>query len=118
MFSYQINEELYLRMLSARDAEPLFHLINESRQYLTQWLPWVNEYESAEDCLEFIKGSFYNYNNRKGITSGIYYHDQLVGIVGFNELNFNHKHGSIGYWLGENYQGKGIMTQSVKTLIS
>lgn len=105
-------------MLSARDAEPLYYLIDYSRDYLNKWLPWINNYQSEEDCLEFIKGSIYMYNNRTAIISGVYMREDLVGVVGFNQLNFQHKHGSIGYWIGKQYQGQGLITQSVSALIS
>src|SRR5699024_8355959 len=69
------------------------------------------------DSLEFIKNTFHSYNNRTGITSSIFLHGELVGIIGYNYLDFRNKIGSIGYWLSENQQGKGIMTVSIRELI-
>src|SRR5690625_1692653 len=105
-------------MLSARDAEPLYKLTSESREYLKKWLPWLNDIRSNSDTLAFIKNSFLIYNNRQGITAGIFVEDKLVGVVGFNKLDFTNRIGTIGYWLGQQYQGRGLMTKSVSALIT
>lgn len=105
-------------MLSARDAEALFTLTDESRTYLKKWLPWLDQTKSAEDSLEFIKGTFYTYNNRQGITAGIFLHEQLVGVIAYNTLDYTNNTGTIGYWLGERHQGKGIMTKAVSSLVT
>ena len=118
MFTLQVTDDIYLRMLSARDAEDLFRLTDDSRTYLKKWLPWLDHTKTEEDSLEFIKSTFYTYNNRKGITAGVFLHDQLAGVVGFNHLDFNHNIGTIGYWLGEDFQGKGIMTKAVSALVT
>ena len=57
------------------------------------------------------------YNNQQGIAAGIFYKDQLAGIAGFNTLDWKNKVGTIGYWLGVRFTGKGIMTRVVHALI-
>lgn len=118
IFVLNINEEMQLRMLSARDAEDLFTLTDASRAYLKKWLPWVDQTKSEEDALEFIKSTFYTYNNRKGITAGIFLHEELVGVISYNTLDFTHNIGTIGYWLGEMHQGKGMMTKAVSNFVT
>ena len=116
MFTLKVDDQIFLRMLSARDAESLFALTDRSREYLREWLPWLDDTNSAEDSLQYIKHTFHIYNNRKGITAGIFYEEELVGIVSFNQLDFTNDIGAVGYWLGEEFQGKGIMTKTVQSL--
>lgn len=116
MFTLEVNEDIYLRMLSARDAEDMFTLIDTSREYLRRWLPWIEETKQVEDSLEFIKHTFYAYNNRQGLTAGIFYRDTFVGVIGYNRLDFTNHIGTIGYWLGEKYQHQGIMTKTVAAI--
>ncbi|MFF2591619.1 GNAT family N-acetyltransferase [Peribacillus butanolivorans] len=47
----------------------------------------------------------------------IIYRGEIAGTIGFNEINKASKIGSIGYWLGEGFQGNGIMTKAIKTFI-
>lgn len=107
-----------IRMLSGRDAQALYERTDESRAYLKQWLPWLDDMKSVDDSLTFIKNSFQLYNDRKGLTAGIFLNEVLVGIIGFNNLDFQHKIGYIGYWLAENYQGRGIMTTAVSAVVT
>ena len=104
MFLLNVNDEMMLRMLSSRDAEPLYLLVDESREYLKNWLPWLDD--------------IFTYNNRTGITAGIFIRNELVGVIAYNKLDFHNRIGTIGYWLGEQYQGRGIMTKAVAALIS
>jgi RimJ/RimL family protein N-acetyltransferase len=46
------------------------------------------------------------------ITSG---HGEFLGIVGFTYAMGEHP--ELGYWLGEPYWGKGLMTEAVKALL-
>src|SRR5690625_233454 len=107
-----------MRMLSVKDAEDLFNIINQSRDYLRKWLPWVDDTTSVEDSISFIKNGFQIYAERSAITAGLFYKGKLVGVVGFNHLDWQNNIGEIGYWLAQTYQGKGIMTRAVKALIN
>src|SRR5690625_4106383 len=118
MFIIRVDETMTLRMLTARDAKSLFQIIDQSRDDLRKWLPWLNDIKTAADALSFIKNSFQVYNNRKGITAGIFLHEELTGVIGFNTLDFQNKIGQIGYWLAKNFQGKGIMTIAVSQLLT
>ena len=44
-------------------------------------------------------------------------HGELVGIIGTHQIHWINRTVSIGYWLGEGYQGKGIMTKACKAVI-
>lgn len=118
LFQLHVDHQIHLRMLAARDAEALYKITNESRQHLKKWLPWLNDIKSDSDSMAFIKNSFQVYNNRQGIIAGIFFEENLVGVIGFNTLDFRNNIGYIGYWLAESFQGKGIMTKSVEALIS
>lgn len=117
MFILEVDEEMTLRMLSARDSQPLFRLIEDSREYLQEWLPWLNRSTTLKDTEDFIKNSFYTYANRSGLTSGIFVKGEIVGIISFNELDWSNNIGYIGYWLSESKQGNGIMTQATEAFI-
>ena len=48
---------------------------------------------------------------------GIWYEGQWVGSIGFHIWDKIDRKASIGYWLSEDFQGKGIITDSVRALI-
>ena len=49
MFSTQVDKGLELRLLEARHAEALFGLIDENREHLGYWFPWVEGTKTVED---------------------------------------------------------------------
>jgi ribosomal-protein-serine acetyltransferase len=103
-------------MLAARDAEDLFRITDQSRDYLREWLPWVDATRTVEDSQSFIKNSFQIYGEQTGMTAGIFYKGALAGVAGFNQFDWKNKTGYIGYWLASSFQGNGIMTRAVRTL--
>lgn len=116
MFTHKIEENLALKLIELRDAESVFKLTNNSRAYLREWLPWLDITTKLEDTKRFIniclKGQFEN----KSMNTVILFKGEIVGVAGFNEINWSNKTAYIGYWLGEEFQGNGIMTKVARTL--
>jgi ribosomal-protein-serine acetyltransferase len=117
MFPYQIDREITLRLLEASDAEALFELTDSNRAYLRQWLPWLDFTARVEDSLYFIEATQRQRAQDNGYILGIWYGDRLVGIVGHHYLDRPNRSTQLGYWLGEEFQGRGIMTRAVRALI-
>ncbi|MGM8365826.1 GNAT family N-acetyltransferase [Virgibacillus sp. W0181] len=116
LFIVDIDEEISMRMLSVRDAKPLYEMTERSREHLQNWIPWVDEIRTVNDALEFIKQSFHSYAERSGLSAGVFYQQKLSGVIGFNQFDWKNKIGYIGYWLAVDYEGLGIMTRAVRAL--
>jgi [ribosomal protein S5]-alanine N-acetyltransferase len=41
-----------------------------------------------------------------------------VGVIGLKDIDLANKMANLGYWIGEEYWGKGIATASVQLIIS
>ncbi|QKN79449.1 GNAT family N-acetyltransferase [Bacillus pumilus] len=111
MFTYDITNELTLTSLQFDDADTLLKLIQENQAHLEEWLPWVHHCKSIEDVRTFIQSTQTTYNEQKGLEAGIKLNDQLIGVF---RLTFDQKIGNIGYWIGQDAQGQGIVTTIVK----
>jgi len=116
MFVHQIDENLSLKLIELRDAERIFELTNNSRSYLREWLPWLDTTTKLEDTMEFIKMSLKGFAENKCLNTVILFKGQIAGVAGYNSINWSNKTAYIGYWLGEEFQGNGIMTKVAKTL--
>ncbi|HJV15805.1 MAG TPA: GNAT family protein [Bacillales bacterium] len=116
MFTHKIDENLSLKLIELKDAERVFELTDKSRNYLRKWLPWLDITTKVEDTKEFIQGCLTSYSLHKGMNTAILLDGEIVGIAGYNTINWSNKTAYIGYWLGEEYQGKGIMTKVSKAL--
>jgi ribosomal-protein-serine acetyltransferase len=104
---------LRLRLVREEDAEELSLRVDQNRDHLRQWLPWLDEI----DTLNFIRRSL------EGATAGTQYSyallsgDELVGVVAFNSIEKLNCCATMGYWLAKSKMGKGYMTAAVKALI-
>lgn len=117
MFFHEVDEDITLKLLVLTDSERLFQLTNQSRDSLREWLSWVDNTNSVDDSRSFIKHTLELYDDKKGLTAGILYQGELAGMVSFNNLDWTNGIGYIGYWLATEFQGKGIMTRAVRSLV-
>ncbi|MBX0358504.1 GNAT family N-acetyltransferase [Halobacillus sp. Nhm2S1] len=116
MFVHKIDHELSLKLAGPEDAEALFQLTDGSRSYLREWLPWLDSTKTVEDTKSFIQSGRRGFSENKSMTTMVIYNSVIVGTAGFNEIDHTNKIVKIGYWLGQEFQGKGIMTRVVKAL--
>ncbi|MEK4229606.1 GNAT family N-acetyltransferase [Solibacillus sp. FSL H8-0538] len=117
MFGIKIEEDLYLGLLEKRHANELFELTHGSRSYLREWLPWVDLTKSVGDSEDFIKMTLEQFAGNGGFQLAICYKGKIAGVIGLHNINWSNKSTSIGYWLGEGFQGKGLMVKSCAAVI-
>ncbi|WP_257348374.1 GNAT family N-acetyltransferase [Pseudalkalibacillus decolorationis] len=118
MFIFPIDKDLSLKLLEKRDIPELFALVDGSRMYLRKWLPWVDGMEKEEDYEPVIEMWLKQFAEQNGFQVGVLYKDSLVGMIGYHGIDTGNQKTSIGYWLAEGIQGKGIMTRSTKALVN
>ncbi|MGY0694671.1 GNAT family N-acetyltransferase [Virgibacillus sp. FSP13] len=117
MFTFKIDTDLSLKLLEKEDANELFALVDEARDYLREWLPWVDNMKQVADYEPVIEMWLKQFADHDGFQVGIMYNERLVGMVGFHGIDWSNRKTSIGYWLSEKYQGRGLMTRAVAALI-
>jgi ribosomal-protein-serine acetyltransferase len=112
-----VDTEVALKVLEEQDADKLFAYIDSHRLYLRQWLPWVDNERSSADTRLFIQLVQQQFQSHEGFQTGIWYKNDLVGVIGYHRFDWVNRSTSIGYWLTESHQGRGIMTRSCKALV-
>src|SRR5579883_178174 len=116
-FIIPVDDEIELRILEEWDAPELFRLIDRHRAYLREWLPWVDYETSVEDSRRFARRSVQRYLDNEGCDMGIRYQSQLAGVISFHTVNWPNRQVEIGYWLGADFQGHGIMTGACRAML-
>lgn len=117
MYQFVIDNEIALKLLDIPYADQLFKLIDSCRSYIKEWLPSFGGIKSIEDTKSFINIKKQQFASNSGVQAGIWYKGNLVGLIGFNAISWENKFCIICYWLGEGYQGNGIMTRSCKAFV-
>jgi ribosomal-protein-serine acetyltransferase len=105
-----------LRLLEEADAEELYRLIDANRAYLARWMPWAAD-QTLIGTLEFIRLTRRQAAATDGFQAALISGGAIVGMAGFHGVNWPHRSTTIGYWLDEAHQGRGLMTRAVRTLI-
>lgn len=109
----QVSDGIVLYPLSVDDIFKIFNTLNDEREYMREWLPFVDATHAVEDTANFVNHVLQTED--KQFT--IYYEDKFVGLVGFKDTDRTNKKTEIGYWLSQFAQGKGIMMKSVLRLL-
>ncbi len=118
MFCARVRDDVELRLLEERHAPAVFALVNHDREYLRQWLPWVDSSETEDDTLTFIRASLEQFAANNGFNAGIWRQGQLVGVIGTHKINWLNRKVEIGYWLGQAFQGQGLMTDACRAVVT
>ncbi|MEO8210989.1 MAG: GNAT family protein, partial [bacterium] len=111
-----INKNLNLELLKGSHSKELFELTDYNRTFLKKWLSWVDFTITEKDTLNFIERSKKKFDANNGMEFIIKYNGKIVGEIGLVEIGKFERRTEIGYWLAENYNGKGIMTKSCRAL--
>ncbi|MGB9168403.1 MAG: GNAT family protein [Nitrososphaeraceae archaeon] len=109
-----------LRELSMEDATIIVSLMSHD---ISKYLYEVSHPYKIDDALKFIKSSCDDFRLHKSIIFAISYKNKLepiqllAGTIGIKDIDYVNKKANIGYWIGKQYQGKGLATECVKLVV-
>ncbi|MDR1584772.1 MAG: GNAT family N-acetyltransferase [Prevotellaceae bacterium] len=110
-----IDNDIVLREISLNDVPSIFTAIDNEREYLGEWLPFVDYTREADDTRAVVGEMIAS--SDKNLTFSIQFQKSFAGLIGLKDFDFINKKTEIGYWLSEKYQHKGIITKSCEALI-
>jgi RimJ/RimL family protein N-acetyltransferase len=123
-FPTLIGALVNLRELSMNDAQAIADLMNYN---ISKNLYEVPEHYLVQDALNFIKKAYHDFESLSGLHFAIEYkgmselrnnnYPVLVGSIGLKNIDLINKKANLGYWIGEEYWGRGIATECVRLLI-
>jgi ribosomal-protein-serine acetyltransferase len=117
MFQYAVGPGLELRQFAMADAELLYAVADRNREYLREWLPWVDRTHSAEEIRDYIAARLEQFDSQQGPNAAIWLNGTIVGAIGCHPIDWANRHCSIGYWIDAAQQGRGIMTRCCAALL-
>ncbi len=117
MFKLKVDQEISLLLVHERFAARYAELARENYDYLAEWLAWPSFAKTEADFRKFALDSLHKYADGKGMNCAIEYRGEIIGNSGFNTIQSDLRTVEIGYWIGEKYQGNGIITRVCRFLI-
>lgn len=115
---FYIRPDLELRRFQRSDALAYFQCVERNRNYLRQWMPWLDITVRAEDALTFIDASRADYASGRSYRLAMFVDGQVAGVAALEDIEPMHRRGKIGYWLAAEHQGRGLMSDAVRFLLA
>jgi RimJ/RimL family protein N-acetyltransferase len=111
-----------LREFSVNDAQDITHLMSYN---VSKYLYEVPNPYTIEDAINFIKSAHSDFNSLTALHFAIEHRDKsepgnnlvLVGAISLKNIDLVNKKANLGYWIGEQYWGRGIATECVSLVI-
>lgn len=114
----EIENNLRLEPINKTFSKALIQAINNNREHLSPFLPWVPNMQTEIDSENYIANCELLSSSGKEVSFVILLNEELVGRIGLHHLDQTNRKASIGYWLTKNAEGKGIILKSCIKLIS
>lgn len=118
MKKIKIDSITAIELIDENHAPSIFELVDNNRAYLREWLAFVDKMQTLEFAENFVKGTIQR--NKEGIEYAfvVVQNHQVIGRIGVYKIDVQNKIGEIGYWIAENFQGKGIVTRACQVVIN
>ncbi len=109
------GERIKLILHDDKYAESYYNTIDNNREFLSQYLDWVDRYTSISDTLEYFNEKRENWEKQTEkafliIKKDI---DAAIGSIGTILILSKHHYAELGYWLASQYNGKGYMKEAM-----
>src|SRR5256885_16869220 len=84
----RIDEDTVLRIYEERHAQAVAELVDQNREYLRQWLPWVEDSRTGEDSRANIRSSLQQFAQNEGIQTGSWNSGTLTGGIAYHLIDW------------------------------
>ncbi|CAM3025210.1 GNAT family N-acetyltransferase [Lactiplantibacillus plajomi] len=116
MFINIIDKHISLKPTEVADAEPLFDLVDRNREHLRPWMAWLDSMTSVEGERQFIESMLTKQAHGDVFLATIIVDGEVAGMIDIHGISQVNHRGEIGYWLGQAYTGRGVMTKALERL--
>jgi ribosomal-protein-serine acetyltransferase len=113
MFHYQVDDDTELRLLEERHAELLLALIERNRERH----PEIPQLHTLADARDYIRRDLDLFADGKGLGVGIWFRGSLAGSVRYHEIDWQNRSTELGYWLGAEFESRGLITKACGVLL-
>ncbi|MCD8179717.1 MAG: GNAT family N-acetyltransferase [Tannerellaceae bacterium] len=108
-----VNEDIQLTPAILADAKDIFQAIDQNRESLRIWLPFVDHTHKQEDTENALR----SFTEDTQIVRAIQYKGNFAGLIGLKNPDQANAKVEIGYWIIPAMEGKGLVTRSCRSLI-
>ncbi|MCA9914881.1 MAG: GNAT family N-acetyltransferase, partial [Anaerolineae bacterium] len=116
MFTYPVDEEILLELQAPHQAAEQYQLAEDSREFLAPWMNWMRWVHSEANMRQALSYPLRAMANGETWGWTIRYRGATAGRILLSRDSENAT-GEVGYWLGANFTGYGIMTRAAQAVL-
>ncbi|RUT00164.1 ribosomal-protein-serine acetyltransferase [Dulcicalothrix desertica PCC 7102] len=113
----EVNSHLRIESVQELYAKELYLLVTKNYEYLKIYLPAVLMINSFDSALEHIRDCQNLASKNELLEFHVFCKNQLCGAMRLNNFEHENRKASIAYFVSQEFQNQGIITQSAKALI-
>jgi RimJ/RimL family protein N-acetyltransferase len=112
------GQRVTLRPWRRGDGRALWDAIDESRDHLAPWMPWIDDTRNPDDSEEYAIRSGVRWDLREDLALGIFAREsgRVLGGTGLHRIDWRIRRFEIGYWLRKDAEGHGYVSETVQLL--
>lgn len=112
------GSRLELRAFQNDDSDALHDVIQSCFQHLSVWLPDLARVDTPQDAHDWISRRLTAQAAGTSEYFGIWEEERLLGSIGYHNRTPDGSTASLGCWLAEREQGRGLMLAAARTFVS
>jgi RimJ/RimL family protein N-acetyltransferase len=107
-----------LRPYRPGDGAAVWAAIEESREHLRPWMPWVGEHISPDDSEAFVRRMHGQWILREDMGMGIWHRTEgtYLGSTGVHPQDRDVPSFEVGYWIRASQQGRGYAAEATRLM--
>lgn len=114
---FKVDENISLIKPELDLAPEMFKLVNSNRDFLNRYITFAQNKNTENQVSHFLREIIsFNIGGQK-FNMLVKYKDKLAGLIGLHRIYPADARAEIGYWMGEEFQGKGIMSKSIPVFL-
>ncbi len=113
-----IGERILVRPLRPGDGAAVWEAVEESREQISPWLPWVEKTLAPEDCEAAARRGAAKWQTREDLMVSVWEKStgRYLGGSGLHRIDWEVPAFEIGYWLRTSAWGRGYISETVQVL--
>jgi ribosomal-protein-serine acetyltransferase len=120
MFSFPLSDDAVLILRTASIADSYNELVAANQERLAQWEPWALKPPVLAETRSFLEASARGWIEGSELPVAIAVREDgqwhLAGAASLR-INGYARSGEIGYWIGRDHEGRGLITKTVAALL-
>lgn len=113
-----VGDLVIVRPWAEADSSGLWDAVDNSREHLEAFMPWVDRYHNPDNALEYTRRSRARWLLREDLSVAIVERQtgRIVGGSGLHRIDWGIRAFEIGYWIRQDAEGRGYITETVQLL--